>query len=278
MTALLVSWPIVCIAGPSVAQELPTAEQILGKAAQRSLGDTAIKDLQMVTVAANGNTRTRSATMLRKRVQQTQYTAFFVTAPATMQGTAFLTIAESATPAEANKADGRRATSSRRWLFLPAVGRPRRIADSARGGAFLGTDFSYDDLKNDAVLEPADFVAETLAEDPCGNQQCFVIEAKPIDRTTAEQLGYGRVTAWIDNQHWFSRKLLIYDTAEKPLKEIVFEEVREVQGVLTAHRIEARNLGTGHRSIFTFSNIRYQIEIPTEVFDEQLLHHGPPEL
>jgi len=57
-------------------------------------------------------------------------------------------------------------------------------------------------------------------------------------------------------------------------KTIYNQDIREVQGIWTTHRIEAENHKTGHKSIFTFSDIDYEGEVKDDYFTERALRRG----
>jgi hypothetical protein len=59
------------------------------------------------------------------------------------------------------------------------------------------------------------------------------------------------------------------------LKTIVSKDIRKVQGIWTVHGIEARNHKTGHKSLFTFSNVNYSSELKDDLFTPQALKHAP---
>lgn len=63
------------------------------------------------------------------------------------------------------------------WLYLPAMGNKlKRIASGGRMNYFMGTDFAFEDL----VAEQRDnFSYERQADQQLGNQDVFVIDARP---------------------------------------------------------------------------------------------------
>jgi hypothetical protein len=61
-----------------------------------------------------------------------------------------------------------------------------------------------------------------------------------------------------------------------PLKTVRLLEVREVQGIWTAHRIEAVNQETGHRTTLLFRDVDYRAEVRDDLFGEDALRRGAP--
>jgi hypothetical protein len=101
------------------------------------------------------------------------------------------------------------------YMFLPAVGRSRRISGASGDGSFLGTDFSYNDIKE---LENAFNGADGKLEKP------DQIEQRPMNVITfvpkPEQASrYSRLRAWVDQKTCVALKVDFYegDTQRKEL-------------------------------------------------------------
>jgi outer membrane lipoprotein-sorting protein len=162
------------------------------------------------------------------------------------------------------------------WLYLPALRRVRRIAASDRGESFLGTDLSYEDVKKETKVGLEDYTWRTLGEGEVEGHRCLEVEAVPVDERRAAELGYGRVVSWVDAEIWMVRRAEYYDRAGRPLKSARVSEIREVDGVWTPHRIEVESRRSGHRTIFTVSDVSYTAAVPEEVFTEAALRRGGP--
>jgi hypothetical protein len=101
------------------------------------------------------------------------------------------------------------------YMFLPAVGRVRRIAGASGDGSFLGTDFSYNDIKE---LENAFNGADGKLEKPDQLDQHPMYVASFVPK--AEQASrYSRLRAWIDQKTCVAVKVDFYegDTVRKEL-------------------------------------------------------------
>src|SRR6185503_4922043 len=153
--------------------------------------------------------------------------------------------------------------------------RVRRVSAADRGEAFLGTDFSYEDINNETRLHADDYTYRVLDPADWEGRPCVKLEAVPVDDRIARELGYGRAVLWVDSEIWMPRRIEIWDVAGNPLKEVVFTDIAVVQGIWTAQRVEARDLKSGHRTTFTFTEVDYQRDIADQVFSEHLLGRGP---
>src|SRR5690606_12068544 len=105
----------------------------------------------------------------------------FYTAPANIQDMAFLTYDY---PDDGKDDD--------QWLYLPELRRDRRISSSNRGDYYLGTDFTYEDMKLDTRLSADDYSWTALPMAEVDGVSCYVVEGTPVDENTADELGYGK--------------------------------------------------------------------------------------
>ncbi|MCF6293124.1 MAG: outer membrane lipoprotein-sorting protein [Robiginitomaculum sp.] len=150
----------------------------------------------------------------------------------------------------------------------------RRISASDRGDYFLGTDFSYEDIKLETKVSIDDYTRKTLGEAMIDGHRTFIVEATPVDKKTAKELGYSKVTQWVDAEIWMVRKATFDSLRGKPLKTIYTKEIKQVQGIWSAHQLKVENHKTGHTTKFTFSDIDYQKEISDDLFTERALRRG----
>ena len=80
--------------------------------------------------------------------------------------------------------------------------------------------------------------------------------------------------SWVDAESWIVRKAKFWDLRGNPLKTSFIRDIRQVQGIWTAHRLEAQNHKTGHRTVFTFSNVDYGSCIHHDLFTKRALRRG----
>ena len=101
--------------------------------------------------------------------------------------------------------------------------------------------------------------------------ETVLIEGVPVSDAIAKELGYGRVLWRIDPKIWMSRKAEMWDTNGNALKTVVNEDFREIAGIWTAHTIRVENHKTGHKTVFTFSNVNYEDEVSPNLFEQRSL-------
>lgn len=244
-------------------ESLPSGDEIARRINARDEGRTVSRLVVMELTDRHGKQLVQETRTFRKYFGAERRTAIFYVNPPNVKGTAFLTYDY----AEADREDVQ-------WLYLPALRKTRRIAAADRGDYFLGTDFTYEDIKLETQVNLADYTRKTMRIDTIDGHHCYVVEAIPVHDKVAQELGYGRVLQWVDAALWMPRKAEFWDVRGVPLKTITFQDIRQVQGIWTAHRIEAQHHKTGHRTVFTFSDVEYEKEVDNDLFTEHALRRG----
>jgi len=261
LLALLLVVPGLAHAGEV---ELPAGDEVVRRVNQRDDGRWVSRTMAMELTEKDGSVRARLTRSFRRDFGDGRRSVVFFEDPPNLKGTALLSFDY----AEPKRQDDQ-------WLYLPELRRPRRIATSERGRAFLGTDFSYDDMRKETKLSPYDYRWRTVGTEEVDGRPCWVLEATAVDDATARELGYGRLRVRIDAELWLPRLAEYWTPAGELLKTIRLTGIEAVQGIWTPHRVEAA-AASGHRTALTFRDIDYQHEVPEGLFDESALAHGPP--
>tara|TARA_R110002072_G_scaffold49176_2_gene133821 strand:- start:495 stop:1322 length:828 start_codon:yes stop_codon:yes gene_type:complete len=98
--------------------------------------------------------------------------------PRDIKGTAFLT-------------HSKIRESDDQWIYLPMLGKVKRISSSSKAGSFMGSEFSYEDMSS---RDLGKYKYKWLRTEACGTLTCFVVESYPLD----EKSGYTKLVSWID--------------------------------------------------------------------------------
>ena len=251
--------------GQALRALLPTGESIVRRVNARDEGESVSRTWAMDLVEKDGTIRARTLRSYRRRFGEDERAVLFFEDPPTVKGTALLTF---------DYADPTRPDDQ--WFYLPALRKSRRVALAERGRAFLGSDFSFEDMKRETQLSLSDYAWQTIGEEIVDGHRCFVLEATPADERVARELGHGRVRVRVDAEIWFPRFAEYWELNGAPQKTIRLFDVAKVQDIWTAQRIEAENLATGHRTTLRFREIDFRAEIPEELFSEAALRRGAP--
>ncbi len=111
-------------------------------------------------------------------------------------------------------------TTDDQWLFLPALKRVKRISSANKSGAFVGSEFAYEDISSQEIEK---YTYRYLRDDTYDGAPCFVVERIPTDPNS----GYSRQEAWYDKEHYRIMKVAYFDRKKAPLKTLTFHGYRQ---------------------------------------------------
>ena len=241
----------------------PDGLEIMQNVVARGEGEYVTRKLRMEMTDRNGVTRVRETYGYRRYFGAEKRTVLFYSSPTNVKGTGFLTY---------DYPDAQR--DDDQWLYLPALRKVRRISASDRGDYFLGTDFTYEDIKKEGKVALEDYRFESVGTEEVDGHATVVVEGTPVDGEVARELGYGRVRWHIDPQIWMPRRAQFWDVNGNALKTLETKDIRRVEGIWTAHRIAVRNHKTRHQTVFVFSDIDYTGDVPERLFTTATLRRG----
>jgi hypothetical protein len=212
----------------------------------------------MVLTAKDGSISERQIDQYSKDGPKGNRTIIQFQRPVGVAGTRFLTMEN---PGNADD----------RWIFLPSLGKVRRIAASEGSGSFMGTDLSYDDISStdrDVGLD----IHTLLREESLNGNACYVIESVPRDRSYQ----YSRMVQWIDKSTKVNHKIELYDRRGTLVKVLETLELKEVQGRLSPMVTKMSTLAAGTSTTIYADILKYDDPIPEGVFTTKFLETGRP--
>ena len=111
-------------------------------------------------------------------------------------------------------------------------------------------------------------------EEVIDGHKVLVVEATPVDRDVAKELGYSKVLLHVDPEVWMSRKSDFWDINGNPLKTVLNKSIEQIAGIWTTLRIEVENHKTDHKTALTFADVDYTTPIEDDVFTQPRLRRG----
>lgn len=231
-------------------------------------GEYVSRDLIMTLTDKRGKVRVRETKAFRKHYDNEKRTILFYKKPSNVKGTSFLTFDYK----EAKKDDDQ-------WLYLPALRKVRRISASDRGDYFLGTDFTYEDMKLEGKLDITDLdfailKTEKLTIVDDNSYQSLLMSGTPKNTTIAKELGYSRTEFWVDTKTWLIVKAKYWDLKGKLLKTLISRDIRLVDDIYTRHEMTIKNSKTSHQTTFSFSNVNYKVLVKDSLFSKRAMMQG----
>jgi hypothetical protein len=218
--------------------------------------DTTSTRSRMVLAAKDGSTSERIIDQYSKDGPHGSRVIIVFQRPANVAGTRFLTMD--------NAAGG-----EDRWIFLPSLGKVRRIAASEGGGNFMGTDFSYDDISS--LDRDIDLDTHTvLREESLNGTLCQVIQSVPKD----PGYQYSKTVTWIDKALSRIYKSEMYNRRGELAKVMEISGYQDVQGRPTPMQTKVSTPAAGTSTTIYIDIIKYNDPIPEAVFTTAYLETG----
>ncbi len=151
------------------------------------------------------------------------------------------------------------------WLYLPALKRVKRIASANKSGAFMGSEFAYEDVSSQEVEK---YTYKYLRDELLDGQPTFVIERYPV----SEYSGYTRQVTWIDQAEYRVQKVDYYDRKNAALKTLTFKGYQQYLGKYwRAHEMYMINHQTGKSTLLQWSDFKFKTGLTERDFDKNSL-------
>lgn len=205
--------PFLLLAVGAAAQE---ADEIMRQVEKANSPETTHALIRMELIDSDGETKERIIEQWGEEQDSVSRSVIVFHRPASVQHTRFLSLENP------DRDDDQ-------WIYLPALKRVRRIAASEGEDSFMGTEFSYDDLKS---REAEDFRHRITGEGVILDYPCWIIESTPKPETDSN---YGRIRHWVtkDPEVRSDLKMELYDEEGRLAKSFIVEKLELIDGYWT---------------------------------------------
>jgi hypothetical protein len=243
---------VLVLVGAGIALAQPTGPWVAQRMDQRERGEDAALTMDMTLIDKKQRVRHRKLTILRKDFEGSDKLLLKFTFPKDIQGTSFLVWE-------------RRGRDNERFLYLPALGRIRRIATQEKNENFAGTDFSYEDISG-RKLEDYDY--ELIDEHASHDQwECYVLASYPRD----EDSRYPKILSWVRKDIFVAVKAEYYNKKGEPEKTYQVGQLKAVDGIWTILRQSMENHKSRHKTNIMVRDVQYNRGIPGRRFERREL-------
>lgn len=235
-----------------------TGEEIMEKVREKDHPQSIHSAVLLEIIASDGSVQERKieSRMMEDKKGNT-YSLMEFKSPASVKNTRFLI----KTPEE-GKDD--------KWIFLPALGKVRRITASEGQNTFMGTEFTYDDLSSQ---DAEDRNYTLLKEEEYGKYLCWVVESIPKE---PENNQYSKAIIWIiQNEDILSpAKTELYNREDKLIKVLTMEKYANYQGFWLPGIIKMDNLENGRSSLLHNLKTAVNKKLNPRFFTKRYLETG----
>ena len=245
---------LLCWSARGSARETPphlSAREIMDKVYHRDDGQDSEALMRMVLIDKHGIERRRRLRVYRKDFGPLSRSLLEFLEPPDIARTRFLSIENP------DKDDTQ-------YLYLPALGRARRIVSSQKKMRFVNTDFTYEDMQR---RPPSKDVHRLLGETSWQGYAVYQIESMPLPKTSQ----YGKRVHWVDKASWVIVGTDFFDKKGRKIKEFRVNRLENVQGIWTAMEDIMRDLKAHHQTRLTIEEVQYNQGLPENLFTKRYL-------
>ncbi len=179
------------------------ADDIIAKVKATHSANSEIDIIKLATLSGTGDLDSRqvfSAVQLNPKGNYSYLLRFL--APEDEKGVSLLVV---------EKDDG----DVDQYLYLPALGEPRKIEGKSRSGYFMGTDFTFEDLRKE---KPNEWTYARLQDDAIDGTSYYVILSAPVDKNRERTTGYTNRILYVDKNTFNIRRIEFFNSKNQRLK------------------------------------------------------------
>ena len=237
------------------AQEL-SGREIMDRTRSLDLVQDMSMDLEMTITNHRGQQRVRALTMSSLRMEDgTEYSLIRFTAPADVRGTGFLSIQDPG-------------GNDENWIYLPALGRERRMASDERGGSFMGSDFTVEDIS----LNLDDYVFHLEGTETLSGVEVYVVSGVPATKQMVKDLGVSKRVYYVCPERFIALQTETFDEAGTLIRVMTTNDFIEVIDDLWIPKLsEMRNLESNSSTQLAYDNIAVNPGLTADDFSRRQL-------
>jgi len=264
---LLAAWPGRWLRGPFIAPivaQAQTPEAVARLIQDRDTGRDSRSEARLRLFDRQGRVRERVLTLasLSGAGDMGDRTLLRFIAPADIRGTSFLVWEHPGADDE-------------RFLFLPALGRVRRIAGAEKQESFVGSDLSYEDIGGrdlaDYTYAFADENTRWTAPDGT-THPAWALESKAKDA----QATFPRSVSLVLKDRAVAVHADIFNRRNERAKVFDVRRLERVDGIWTVLDLVVVNERERTRTELTTTSIRYNVGLRADDFSRRALEGGAP--
>jgi hypothetical protein len=243
------------------------ARDIMQKVLDRDDGDNIITTMQMQLIDKNGHKRVRDMKTFSKDIGDDEYKLIFFLSPSDVKNTAFLTYDYS----NDDKDDDQ-------WLYLPALNKTKRIPASDKDSAFMGSDFTYNDM-TEPNLDDYTFkiLKKSYIKRKSGKVPVWIIQSLPKNQSVIDETGYTKTIAYVREDNYMITRAKFYLKKASRVKYMDVKKIQKIDGIDTA-MITTMTTKKGkrilHKTILINTDVKMNQNLKKEMFSVRTLEKG----
>ena len=211
------------------AEEPLSADTIAHKAFSRDDGKDSRFQIEMTLISKKGDKRERLLDVYNKDYGLLTKNFIRFLSPADIEGTGFLSWENDI-------------EDDTQYLYLPDLGRCRRIVSNQKDLRFVNTDFTYEDMQR---RKPAKDQHRLVTEENWQGYRCYVVEYLPKDKRSSQ---YSKIIQWIEKESFVIVKAEFYNKKDRMFKRLTVAMLDQISGIWTAMDTLMEDIAENHKT------------------------------
>ncbi|MFA5513553.1 MAG: outer membrane lipoprotein-sorting protein [Sphaerochaetaceae bacterium] len=235
-----------------------TANEIMQKVMDVQKADSVAMDIRFSLIDAKGEERERRIQTLALTEGDLTSTITVFLSPASVRNTRFLT---------RERSDG----GDDQWIFLPALGRVKRIASNEGGGSFMGSDFTYNDMSS-TTYDTTEALHTLIGEELIDSRSAYKIVSVPYKQT-----GYVQTQIWVDKEFYLPLRVEFFEKDKTTVSKVLTtEKIEKVEDKWITKIVTMTTLATNHSTRVEILQAKYNAPMNSGYFTTKFLETGRP--
>ena len=220
------------------------AKEIIENADEKRMGQTSRSTMSLTVIRPEW----KREISLRVWTKGNEYLLILITEPARDKGTAFMK------------------RGKEFWNWVPRIERIVKLPPSAMAQAWMGSDFSNDDLvKMSSIVE--DYNHRLLAEETVGGRAAYKVEMTPKKEAAVV---WGKVVTWVDKAEWLFLKTEYYDEDGELINTITGKDIKTMGGRTVTSRLEIQPANEpDNKTVLVYKELEFNGPIADSFFSLQ---------
>lgn len=227
-------------AAPSLAEDGAAVLKKVDKV-ENAMKDTVI-EMKMTLVDKSGDTKERKAKVMQKG--ETKRIFKFLT-PADIKGVGVLVLENDVI-----------------YFYMPAFGKTRRIASSAKNDTFMGTDFTFDDMGS--LKYSDDYDVEKMETE----EKRYILTLKPKPGKKKE---YSSLKMYVNKSNFVFTRLEYYSKGEKLKKVLKKSKIKKKGKYWMAYKMVMKDVKKKHKTIMEIESAKFDTGLEDDKFSQREL-------
>ncbi|HKJ41385.1 MAG TPA: outer membrane lipoprotein-sorting protein [Sunxiuqinia sp.] len=178
----------------------------------------------------------------------TKYSMIYITEPAKERGQVFLK------------------RGNEMWNWVPTIERMIKIPPSMMMQSWMGSDFTNDDLVKESSLVK-DYDHSLLGKETLEGYDCYKVQLIPHEDAAVV---WGKIIMWISEKDLLWLKAEYYDEDDELINTEILSDIKKMDDrIMPTHLEMIPEDKPGQKTILTFDNIKFNIDINESFFSIQ---------